>query len=330
MRTIAVTGTLVLVLLLPSRGLRAQEVGPDPEKRTAARSKLVEADRSLKAGDFQAALTSFKAAYELYPSPKIYFNFALAYEGMGRNAEALEALDTFLEKALDAQEESREKARTIRATLLTRVGTLIVRLEGVAPGDRALVLDGRDAGKLAPERRIPVDPGPHLLLVDQPGGASPFTQRFQVAAGATATVVVPAAPVIAAPVARQDDAPPSSPPSAAFASPTQASSDGHAWRVAGIATASGGVVALGAGLLFGLAARSASQDVSRKYDADRDSAGKRDAVLQWVGYGVGIAALGAGAWLFHHGAGGDQHDGAGDHAIRLLVLPRAVALEGAF
>ena len=119
-------------------------------------------------------------------------------------------------------------------------------------------------------------------------------------------------------------------PTAAVASSPHDASAGHAWRVAGLATASGGVVALGAGLLFGLAARSASQDVSRKYDADRDSAGKRDAVLQWVGYGVGAAALGAGAWLFHHGAASDQHDSASDHAVRLLVLPRAVALEGAF
>jgi tetratricopeptide (TPR) repeat protein len=326
----AVTGAMVLALQLPSRGLHAQEVGPDPEKRTLARSKLIEADRSLRAGDFQSALTAFKAAYDLYPSPKIYFNFALAYEGMGRNAEALGAIDTFLEKALDAQEESREKARTIRAGLLPKVGTLIVRLEGVAPAERALVVDGRDAGKLAPLRRVHLDPGPHLLLVDQPGAPSPFTQRFELAAGASVTIVVPAVPVPAAGVADQGAAKSGPPPLVTAPASNEAAARGRAWRVAGIATASGGVASLGAGLLFGLAARSASADVSRKYDAERDSAGRRDETLQWIGYGVGIVAVGVGAWLFHHGTDADQKDAGNVSALGLHIGPRGVAVEGVF
>jgi hypothetical protein len=77
----------------------------------------------------------------------------------------------------------------------------------------------------------------------------------------------------------------------------------HALRVAGLATASGGVVLIGAGIAFGIAARSAGVAVSKFYDPNRDSAGKRDAVLQWVGYGVGVVAAVTGALLYvagHH------------------------------
>jgi hypothetical protein len=216
------------------------------------------------------------------------------------------------------------------------VGTVIVRTaaDEAGPADRTLIIDGRDTGKLARERRVHLDPGSHLLLVEAAGGVSPFTQRFDVAAGASVTLVVPPASVAPARVANRDDARSTTAvaplPTAPVAASDQGTPRGRTWRVAGIATASAGVVALGVGLLFGLAARSASAEVSHKYDADRDSAGRRDEVLQWVGYGVGLAAIGAGAWMFHHAADMDQPDTDGGHAFRILVGPRGLAAEGTF
>lgn len=331
----AIVGVFALLIipvcaLGPTVTASAQSAAPDQDKRGLARAKLVEGDRLLKLGEFQQALSAFKEAYDLYPSPKIRYNFGLAYEGMGRNAEALEAFDAFLIEAVDASPETRERAVTARNTLLGRVGTLrvVADVEGAT-----IVIDGRDMGKTAPARELRLDPGPHLLLVDRGGGTVPFTQRLDVAAGAAVTVVVrlatPAATAAGGPGAAPDTAPapvvstPLGPPPGEGPRLDR----GQRWRTAGIATAAGGAVCVGGGLLFGLAARSASMDVSRQYDAGRDSAGRRDETLQWVGFGVGAAAIATGAWLFVHGRSLDSSETPAVHAA---ILPDRLVVEGRF
>jgi tetratricopeptide (TPR) repeat protein len=121
--------------------------------------------------------------------------------------------------------------------------------------------------------------------------------------------------------------PPSAPPS---------TSDGHVWRIAGIATAAGGVALIAAGIGFGAAAQSAADDVGKKYNSSTDSAGKRDATLQWVGYGVGAAALAAGTLLYLHGRQPESEHASATGARSLHGVAwldghtGAVLLEGAF
>src|SRR3569623_936091 len=198
---LAVVALVAASVLAPSA--LAQESAPAQDKKGQARAKLVEGDRLLKLGEFQQALAAFKDAYDLYPSPKIRYNFGLAYEGMGRNADALEAFDAFLVQASDASPETRERAVTARNTLLGRVGTLrvVADVEGAT-----IVVDGRDMGKTAPARELRLDPGPHLLLVARGGGTAPFPQRLAIAAGAAVTVVVRLTPPAAAGRAGADEA----------------------------------------------------------------------------------------------------------------------------
>ena len=61
-----------------------------------ARTKLLDGSDALKRGDFKDALARFKEAYELVPSPKIHYNFGLAYRGLGRPADAIDAFEKFL------------------------------------------------------------------------------------------------------------------------------------------------------------------------------------------------------------------------------------------
>jgi len=322
----AVVSAAMAAILLAGTA-RAEEPAANQDKKAQARVKLVEGDRLLKLGEFQQALSAFRDAYELYPSPKIRYNFGLAYEGMGRNADALEAFDAFLVQATDASPETRDRAVAARNTLLGRVGTLrvVADVEGAA-----IIVDGRDMGKTAPARELRLDPGPHLLLVDRGGGTAPFTQRLDVAAGAAVTVVVRlAAPAPTADVSTAT-APPAPPVIARQAAPVvegAAPERGRAWRTAGIATAAAGAGFLGGGLLFGLSARSASADVSHQYDASQDSAGRRDETLQWIGYGVGAAAIATGAWLFFHGRALDSSEAP---ALQAGVLPGRLFVEGRF
>jgi hypothetical protein len=96
---------------------RAQPGAPTDEARAAARRELVEGVAAMKTGDYQAALARFEAAYAIVPSPKIQYDFGLAYVGLGRPAEALAAFERFLAEATDAPADKREKAAS-RVTML--------------------------------------------------------------------------------------------------------------------------------------------------------------------------------------------------------------------
>ena len=97
---------------------------------------------ALKRGEHRVALDRFEEAYALVPSPKIHYDFGLAYLGLGRDADALSAFERFLAEAPDAPADKRDKAARYVAELRARVGTV-----GDAPG-----VDGRRdaAGAAAP------------------------------------------------------------------------------------------------------------------------------------------------------------------------------------
>jgi hypothetical protein len=63
------------------------------------------------------------------------------------------------------------------------------------------------------------------------------------------------------------------------------------------------VASIAVGALFGLQARSLSNKVSgaSKFNPSDDSAGSRDAKLQWVFYGVGAVATAGGVALYYLG-----------------------------
>ncbi len=88
-----------------------------------------------------------------------------------------------------------------------------------------------------------------------------------------------------------------------------------------------GVAAIGGGVAFGLAARSAATSVASQYDPTRESAGKRDATLQWVGYGVGAAALVTGVILLVRGPGEPE---ASSSSVQVGLYPGGASLSGRF
>jgi len=100
---------------------RAQAVPAAEAARASARRKLVEGVDAMKRGDYPTALARFEEAYALVPSPKIHYDFGLAYVGLERPAEALAAFERFLAEAPDAPADKREKAASLVSALRARV-----------------------------------------------------------------------------------------------------------------------------------------------------------------------------------------------------------------
>ena len=92
---------------------------------------------------------------------------------------------------------------------------------------------------------------------------------------------------------------------------------GRTLRIAGIATAAGGGASLVAGVIFGAMASSKGDSVgsAAQFNPDDDSAGHRDATLQWVFYGIGAAAVVGGAALYYFGWSAASAD------ARVALLP---------
>jgi hypothetical protein len=79
-------------------------------------------------------------------------------------------------------------------------------------------------------------------------------------------------------------------------------------KLAGIIVASVGGAAVIGGIVFGLKAKGLQDEVQTRYDAGKYDSGKSAATLQWVFYGIGGAAIAAGAVLYTLGWRASSHE----------------------
>ena len=136
----------------------AQEVVVEPPANDAqakahAQGLLSEGTAAYGRGDYATALDKFTAAYEIFPSPKLWFNIGQANRDLGRPVEAVAAFDRFLRNAGDAPPETLAEARRSAAELKTKLGA--------DPGDlrdrRRRDHRRREAGRQHAARRDGVD-----------------------------------------------------------------------------------------------------------------------------------------------------------------------------
>ncbi|MBN2575077.1 MAG: hypothetical protein JXP73_10990 [Deltaproteobacteria bacterium] len=126
---------------------------------------------------------------------------------------------------------------------------------------------------------------------ESPAPAAPPVQASPASAPPSiAPAVVPAPVLVAQPSASETPRP------------------GRGLRIGGIATAAGGLALVGAGIVFGVLAKQAADDLTKLdeqrgvFDPSKESAGQRDEVLSGVFLGVGAAAVAAGAVFYVLGA----------------------------
>jgi tetratricopeptide (TPR) repeat protein len=105
----------------PCRGM-AQD-----DAKSRAEAKLAETRQLLEKQENEAALATLQEAQALYPSPKLHFNFGAVYQRLGRDVEAIEAFERYLEEVEKAQLEA--EARLAVRDLKRRLGALLVRCD---------------------------------------------------------------------------------------------------------------------------------------------------------------------------------------------------------
>jgi tetratricopeptide (TPR) repeat protein len=253
----------VLFALLLSTGAVVHAAPLDARER--------EARADFAAGRYQKAVDTFAALFAETGDPIHLRNIGRCYQKMKRPQEAIDSFQEYLHKGKNLSKAERQE------------------IDGYIKEMEALKASEAAAPPVTPPPATTAPPPPTTATSPAGAGAPSGAGMFGVGdaptapppAGSTTTTPPPALGVVASAPAAHDD--------------------GRTWRIAGIATGAAGVAFIAVGIAYGAAAKSAADSVSNQYNAGTESDGKRDATLQWVGYGVGVAALATGAILYVHG-----------------------------
>ena len=195
---------LCLVLLALSSAATAQ--GDDAAK-PLAKARLAEGNQLYDQGDYEGALRKFRAAFDLYASPKLHFNFGLAYRGLTKDVEALQSFERFLAEAPEADPAKRSEAQGYIEELRRRVAT--VDISSDAAGAEVFI-DGKSYGLAPLAGPLLVVAGPHQVVVQKKGAPAPYTERFEAKRGGRVRIdarmpSVPAPVPAAAPTSAAED-----------------------------------------------------------------------------------------------------------------------------
>jgi hypothetical protein len=173
---------LVVAVAVAAGGAAARGDEDSPEKQQA-RVLLSQGNQLFEKGDLRAALADFRAAYALYPSPKLLVNAAAAERELGDLPGAATDLRHFLDDATEDDSSLVDKARSDLRAIDKKCGR--IGLKGW-PRGTTLEIDGRAA-------RDPtyVKPGNHAVKVRSPAGIE-LDKDGDVSAGEVVEVAIPA------------------------------------------------------------------------------------------------------------------------------------------
>ncbi len=258
--------------------------GPAPgdaggEDREAQRTELYrEAVKAASAGHWLESRERLRAVLAIRSSPKVLFSLAQAEEQLGQLASAQADYARALQgAALEGKGDVVRAAELAERALAPRVPHLRIVLAGGEHGDgpASATLDDQPVALAA---TVAVDLGDHRVVVNAPGMRTataivklgegqqlelPVALEVEHPAPARAAAVPPAlAPAPTRPLAPQgrDPRPSWREPVAAPEAPRAAASP---LRTAGLVTAGLGVLALGAGAVFGVASIAKHDDAER-------------------------------------------------------------------
>jgi hypothetical protein len=313
--------TLGLGLWVQTQSARADE--PDAGTRMAARELAMSGAEAFDKQDYATALDRFQRAESLYKVPSIAVMIARCLARVGRVVESVDKYEETLRMPLDASAPDAFQRAVAEATaevegVRNRVARLELRLPADPPAELEVTLDERQLPKALWGVPTPVDPGVHHVAARAPG-REPYSYDVNLAEGAHQAVEI----TLAVEKASEPD------PAVAQAPLARADSRGKSATLP-IALLAGGGVALVAGTVTGIAALSHKSTLDDKCNpgCPASMASELDTfrltrALSYVGFGVGVVAVGAGAYLLLHQSSSGSQVGA-------LFMPGGAGLAGTF
>ena len=294
---------LVIASLFP--GMAGAQTA-DPASVAKAQAYVDLSGTLFKTKDFAGALDALRKAEPLLagdPSQGVArFNIARCLEELGRPVEAAAAYDLCLSQPDEARRQTRAQDALAKLTT-TSVATLVVQCKPPASPIRL----GDSAERACPtEVRAPA--GPVVVHASATGFGPRDFQATAVAGKRTEVVVTltPLPPAVAVapvptPSTSRPQAPASTGPTAVAAAPVTTAPEPPASRVLPYSLLGVGATSLGAGVVSHLLAS------SKRDEAGQEQLGsKRDSLtsdfetrrtVAYIGYGVGLASAGVGAYL---------------------------------
>jgi serine/threonine-protein kinase len=226
-----------LLVALPASG------APTPTEKAAAEALFQEGTELMAAGRFAMACDKFEASNAIEPGLGTKLWLADCYDRAGRTASAWALFSEAAALAQQSSQSERERAANQRAAdLEPRLSKIELKLPvGSLPPGLVVTLDGATIPETSLGSALPVDPGPHTVVVKAPG----YRAR-------TVNGEVPVGPVtVSLEVAALEREPerPKSAPAAALA-PVRPAPPGTTQRTLGWALGGLGIASLaGAGVL---------------------------------------------------------------------------------
>ncbi|WP_428263349.1 hypothetical protein [Haliangium sp.] len=283
-----------LAVLLGAAQVQAQ-AKPSAADQTEARRWFEQAEAHKQRGDelvaagdqagasdaYGEAAEAYTRAFELYEHPGFIYNLAQMRRLRGELRKAIRAYETYLVLSPDGA--IADQARRF-------IAQLTIELDARESAAGASTADAADsAGATEPDAGSEVEPARGTEVEPTPGDVDTGPKQGG------------AAPAPAEPGPADHVVPVSEPPPAGA---------GRGLRIAGLATAAAGVVALGLGVKFGLDADAAGEDLSTKppgapwTEADRTLVSDGEAAERnmFIALGVGGAAVVAGGVMYFLGA----------------------------
>lgn len=181
-------GTLVLALMTAMSSLASPAYAQAPKVSPEVSKHFALGNDYYQEGKYASALAEYDQAYELSTDEKgkrnwkILFNRGQCLVMLGREPEAIDSFQRYLEEGGDQVDASRRaQVEADIKRLRDRLGTII--LEGTMPGGSEVTLDGRKMGKTPLPGAMIAASGFHDLVIRPPGNGQPYVASVKVIAG---------------------------------------------------------------------------------------------------------------------------------------------------
>ena len=158
----------VAVALVASGSGVARAAEKDPRK--AAIKLVTQGDRLFKKGDYDAALAKYQEAFQIFPSPKIFYPMAKSEEKLGRTLDALAHYEQFIDEAGDDVNEDLRVDAQVSIQELEK--TLAVVRFDVRPEGVTIAVDGKEVGVSPLDKPVRLPAGEHTYHFEKTGWTS--------------------------------------------------------------------------------------------------------------------------------------------------------------